>query len=144
MNLETVREFLLTLPHVEETVQWGDNLVFWVGDKAIGGKMFVVANPEPGAQGAMSFAAELEAFAELCEREGVMPAPYLARMHWVRVERWTTIKWREQRELLRTAHAVIFARLAKRTQAVLAMPAKEREKIVRERKKVLAKKSKKR
>ena len=36
------REFLLQLPHVVETMQWGANLVFWVGDKAIGGKMFAL------------------------------------------------------------------------------------------------------
>ena len=36
--------FLLTLPHTVETRQWGNNLVFWVGDKAIGGKMFALIN----------------------------------------------------------------------------------------------------
>ena len=40
MDSESARAFLLRLPHVEETLQWGNNLVFWVGDKAIGGKMF--------------------------------------------------------------------------------------------------------
>ena len=40
MDAERVREYLLQLPHVVETMQWGANLVFWVGDKAIGGKMF--------------------------------------------------------------------------------------------------------
>ena len=47
MNVELLRAFLLSLPHVEETMQWGDNLVFWVGDKAIGGKMFALANLSP-------------------------------------------------------------------------------------------------
>ena len=32
---------LLGLPHVVETEQWG-GLVFWVGDKHVGGKMFVM------------------------------------------------------------------------------------------------------
>ncbi len=44
MDAERVRAFLLTLPHVAETLQWGDNLVFWVGDKSIGGKMFALVN----------------------------------------------------------------------------------------------------
>src|SRR5271168_1794039 len=44
MDAERAREYLLRLPHVVETMQWGANLVFWVGDKAIGGKMFAVLN----------------------------------------------------------------------------------------------------
>ena len=42
MDAERLREYLLRLPNVVETMQWGANLVFWVGDKAIGGKMFAV------------------------------------------------------------------------------------------------------
>ena len=42
-----------TLPHVAETMQWGANLVYWAGDKAIGGKMFALVNldepPDPAA-----------------------------------------------------------------------------------------------
>ena len=41
MDAERFRAYLLTLPHVVETAQWG-GLVFWVGDKSIGGKMFVM------------------------------------------------------------------------------------------------------
>src|ERR1035441_9602852 len=44
MDAERLRAFLLTLPHVAETMQWGANLVFWVGDKAVGGKMFALLN----------------------------------------------------------------------------------------------------
>ena len=39
MDAEIVREYLLKLPDVEETMQWGANLVFWVGDKSIGGNV---------------------------------------------------------------------------------------------------------
>jgi hypothetical protein len=44
MDAERLRTFLLNLPYVAETRQWGDNLVYWVGDKAIGGKMFALMN----------------------------------------------------------------------------------------------------
>ena len=51
MDAERLRAYLLILPHVAETMQWGANLVFWAGDKAIGGKMFALVNldepPEP-------------------------------------------------------------------------------------------------
>src|SRR4051794_33594901 len=44
MDAERLRAFLLKLPHVAETMQWGANLVFWVGDKSIGGKVFALIN----------------------------------------------------------------------------------------------------
>jgi YjbR len=74
MNIEALRKFLLSLPHVEETMQWGDNLLFWVGDKTIGGKMFAVANLDRDSNGVLSFAAGPERYHELLETEGVFPA----------------------------------------------------------------------
>ncbi|MGB0123777.1 MAG: MmcQ/YjbR family DNA-binding protein, partial [Silvibacterium sp.] len=64
MNVESLRKFLLSLPHVEETMQWGDNLVFWVGDKAIGGKMFALANLDRDSNGVLSFSAGPERYHE--------------------------------------------------------------------------------
>ena len=32
MDAEHLRAFLLDLPHVTETHQWGNNLLYWVGD----------------------------------------------------------------------------------------------------------------
>ena len=54
MDAEKVREYLLKLPDVEETMQWGANLVFWVGDKAIGGKMFALVNLDEDGKGVVS------------------------------------------------------------------------------------------
>jgi predicted DNA-binding protein (MmcQ/YjbR family) len=119
MDAETLRKFLLTLPDVRETMQWGDNLVFWVGDKKIGGKMFALVSLTPD-RGVMSFAAGPERFAELVEIEGVFPAPYLARAHWVAVERWSTLPASELKELLRAARAIVYEKLPKKTQAALA------------------------
>jgi predicted DNA-binding protein (MmcQ/YjbR family) len=73
MNVESLRKFLLSLPHVEETMQWGDNLVFWLGDKAIGGKMFALANLGADSRGVLSFSAGPERYHELLEIEGVFP-----------------------------------------------------------------------
>ncbi len=72
MDVERVRTFLLALPHVVETMQWGDNLVFWVGDKAIGGKMFCLLNLDAGEHGVISYSAGPERFAELVEQEGIV------------------------------------------------------------------------
>ena len=137
MNVESLRKFLLSLPHVEETMQWGDNLLFWIGDKAIGGKMFAVANLDRDSNGVLSFAAGPERYHELLETEGVFPAPYMARNFWVAIERYDVFFSRELEQLLRGAHQITFAKLPKRTRDVLAMPAAERKKLIAARKKLL-------
>jgi predicted DNA-binding protein (MmcQ/YjbR family) len=138
MNVEALRTWLLTLPHVAETVQWGDNLVFWVGDKTIGGKMFALANLSGDSHGVLSFAAGPERDAELLEVEGVFPAPYLARAYWVAIERYDVFPPLELKEHLRHAHSVVYDKLPKRTKDVLALPGAERKKLIAARKKGLA------
>lgn len=138
MDAESVREYLLQLPEVVETMQWGANLVFWVGDKSIGGKMFALVNLEPEGHGVISFAAGPERYAELVEQDGVFPAPYMARIFWVALERWDAMRAPELRELLRNARDIGEAKLPKRTREVLALPASERKKLIAARKKLLA------
>jgi predicted DNA-binding protein (MmcQ/YjbR family) len=116
MDAERARQFLLSLPHVRETMQWGDNLVFWVGDKTAGGRMFALVNLSADAHGAVSFAAGPERFAELVEQEGFKRAPYLARAHWVATERWDVARDREWQDLLGAAHVIVLAKLSKRVR----------------------------
>ena len=137
MNAERAREYLLSLPHVVETQQWG-GIVFWVGDKAIGGKMFVMVNPDAGERLPISYPAGEERFNELLELEGLRPAPYLARIFWVAAERWDVFRDREWQEQLTLAHEITFAKLSPRTKAVLAMSKADQKKIVAERRKLLA------
>ncbi len=144
MDAERLREFLLKLPHVEETMQWGENLVFWTGDKAIGGKMFALANLDGTGKGVLSFAAGAERYNELLENEGVIPATYMARIYWVCLERWDVLPQRDLKDLLMRAYELVFARLPKRTKDVLAMPAAERRKLISERKKLLVSRKKQR
>lgn len=138
MDAESIRKLLLALPHVEETLQWGDNLVFWVGDKAVGGKMFALVNLEGDGKGVISFSAGPERFAELVELDGVIPAPYLARIHWVAVERWSVFRPQEWSGLLQAAHGLTYAKLPKRMKTVLAMPPADYKQLVTGRRKLLA------
>src|SRR5579875_1826177 len=105
MDAERARALLLSLPHVAETLQWGDNLVFWVGDKSAGGKMFALINLSADAHGVISFAAGPERFLELIELEAFRPAPYLARAHWVATSDWAALRPLEWQTELRNAHA---------------------------------------
>jgi predicted DNA-binding protein (MmcQ/YjbR family) len=137
MNAEQVRETLLKLPHVEETMQWGANLVFWVGDKAIGGKMFALVNLDDDGKGVISFAAGQERYPELLEIDGVIPAPYMARIFWVALTRWDAIPSRELIGLLAHGRDLVHAKLPKRTKDVLAMPPTAQRRLIAERRKLL-------
>jgi predicted DNA-binding protein (MmcQ/YjbR family) len=141
MDVERARAFLLTLPHAVETMQWGDNLVFWVGDKAIGGKMFCLLNLDAGAHGVISYSAGPERFAELVEQEGIVPAPYMARIHWVAVERWSALRNAEWESELRAAHEITLAKLPKKTREVLELPERALAKLIAERRTLLAKRA---
>jgi predicted DNA-binding protein (MmcQ/YjbR family) len=139
MDVERIRGFLLGLPHAVETMQWGANLVFWVGDKAIGGKMFALANLDGDGRAVISYAAGPERYSELLEIDGVIPAPYMARIFWVAVERWDVFRGTEWERELTAAHAITLAKMPPRTRAVLALPAKEQKRLIEERKALLAK-----
>ena len=142
MDAESARTFLLTLPDVVETQQWGDNLVFWVGDKAIGGKMFCLVNLSGGEHGVVSYSAGPERYAELVERDGLKPAPYMARIHWVAAERWTAWRNTEWHSELRAARDLTYDKLPKKVKDTLALPKTAREKLVRKRRKLLAERAK--
>ena len=137
MNGERLRNFILTLPHVVETEQWG-GLIFWVGDKAIGGKMFVMMNPEVGQGLPMSYSAGPERFDALQEIEGVVPAPYMARIHWVAVERWDVFRMAEWEDELTRARDLTYAKMPPKVKTLLDLPKAELKKAVAERRKLLA------
>ena len=107
-------------PGVESGIKWEDDLVF-----TIAGKMFCVLcvrGPETGesAAGRLSFKVEDRRFLELTERPGFVPAPYLARAHWVLVATPETVPAGELRDLLRRSYELVRAKLPKKTQRELA------------------------
>jgi predicted DNA-binding protein (MmcQ/YjbR family) len=106
MDIESVRSFCLSLPQVDEKVQWGSDLLFRIGEK-----MFAVVALEPSHGAMMSFKCTPEKFAELVEQEGIFPAPYVARYHWVALERFDALPDRELKELLRTAYELVREKL---------------------------------
>src|SRR5438105_10008578 len=81
MNIEQVRAYCLSFPHATENLQWGNDLVF-----KIAGKMFAVLVLEGASKYCLSFKCTEEKFAELIEQDGIDPAPYSARYHWVAFE----------------------------------------------------------
>ena len=81
--------------------------------------MYAVARLEPGAHW-LSLKCHQEEFVELLECPGIVPAPYLARAHWVALESENTLPRAELQQLLARGHALIFGKLSKKTQIALA------------------------
>jgi predicted DNA-binding protein (MmcQ/YjbR family) len=138
MDNERIREICMGLPHVVETVNWGHHLVYWAGDREIGGKMFAMTDLDGTGAGVLWFHCGAERFHELLENDGIVPSPYLAKAFWVTLERWDALRPREIEEELRRAHALIFESLPSRTRTILAMPEAQRKKLIRDRKKLLS------
>ncbi len=92
-------------PHTTEIVQWGADLCFKVD-----GKLFVVAAMEMVPQ-RISFKCTPENFAELCERPGIIPAPYMARAQWVCLERLSALADAELREMISESYRLVWERL---------------------------------
>ena len=138
MDNERIREICMALPHVRETLNWGHHLVYWVGDRDAGGKMFAMTDLDGTGRGVLWFHCGPERFHELLEIDGIVPAPHLARAHWVALERWNALRPREIEDELRRAHALIYARLPARTKGLLEIPQKDRAKNIRERSKLPA------
>src|SRR5882762_805365 len=111
MDAESVRKFCLSLPHVTEDVQWGSDLLFRIGNK-----IFAVVALDAATDHRMSFKCTPEMFAELTEREGIVPAPYVARYHWVALESFDALKASELKPLLKNSYDMVLAKLPKKVR----------------------------
>jgi predicted DNA-binding protein (MmcQ/YjbR family) len=110
MTVDAVRAICRALPEVTEDVKWGHDLCFCVA-----GKMFTVVSLE--RPHAIAFKCTPETFAELVERDGIIPAPYMARNMWVQEqELGEALERRELEPLIRTAYALVVAKLPKARQ----------------------------
>ena len=105
MNIEELRELCLAFPHATEDIKWGNDLCF-----SVGGKMFCATGMDKPA-GQVSFKCTPEKFAELTEREGVIPAPYVARYHWVAVEDPNALSEEEYEDLISRSYLLVYENL---------------------------------
>jgi predicted DNA-binding protein (MmcQ/YjbR family) len=54
------------------------------------------------------------------EQEGIMPAPYVARYHWVALERFNVLPASELKSLLKVAYQLVHDKLPKKVRDQLA------------------------
>ena len=108
MNLEQLRKFCLSLPHATENVQWGNDLCF-----KIGGKMFAVADLEGNH---VSFKCTPDEFQELILIDGIAPAQYVARYHWITIHKSGALRTSEVQRLIRDSYQMVYEKLPKKVK----------------------------
>jgi predicted DNA-binding protein (MmcQ/YjbR family) len=113
---DALLDFCRSMPAVTEDIKWENNRVF-----SVGGKMFAIFNFPDGEP--FSFKTDPHVFADLTQREGIQPAPYLARALWVLCGGVDVLPLEEIKELLLEAHAIVVSRLPRRTRAELGINA---------------------
>lgn len=92
MTIDQLQQICEALPGVTTDIKWENHLCFNVG-----GKMFMITAPDEVPVNA-SFKTTDEDFEMLTERKGFIPAPYLARYKWVKVDdvgRLTIAEWKQ-------------------------------------------------
>lgn len=114
MDIDWIRNLCLSFPQTTEQIQWGDDLVFKVA-----GKIHAITVLKP-AKIWLCFKVSTEKFAELTERTGVIPAPYLARAKWIALETRDALSSDELTLLLRESYDMVVAKLPKKTRQALA------------------------
>jgi predicted DNA-binding protein (MmcQ/YjbR family) len=112
-DLDWVRELCLSFPAATEKVTWGADLTFRINEK-----IFAVTVLEP-AKVWLSFKCSAENFAELTERAGIIPAPYMARNQWVALETREALQKEDLAALLRESYDLVFTKLPRKTQEAL-------------------------
>ena len=118
VDIDWVRNLCLKFPHATEEVTWGADLTF-----RITGKIFAVTVLEP-APVWLSFKCTPENFAELTERQGIIPAPYMARNMWVALQTRDALSRDELSVLLRESYDLVFAKLPRKIQVDVLQPKK--------------------
>ena len=114
MSIEFIRQICKKLKGVTEDVKWGNDLCFCVGEK-----MFCVT-PVEGMFNA-SFKCDDEDFAELTEREHIIPAPYMAKNKWVRVEKASAFKKKEWEGYVLKSYQLVASKLTKKLQKEIGL-----------------------
>ena len=113
MDIDSIRTYCLSFPNATEDIQWGDDLLF-----RIAGKIFAGTSLNPASERRLSFKCTPEKFAALIEREGISPAAYTARYHWVSAE-FDALEDAELKELIKHSYEMVLSKLPKKARAQL-------------------------
>jgi predicted DNA-binding protein (MmcQ/YjbR family) len=111
-----VEKFCLSLPGTKLDMPWSDTRVF-----KIGGKMFAVIVLDGKRPWGLWFKTSSESFEILTRLKDIGPCPYFARACWVEMKGLKALKPEELRAYLKRAHALVAAKLSRKTRCSLGI-----------------------
>jgi len=103
MNVDLIRKYCMDFPGATENLQWGDDLCFKIRGKIFATLALTVVPQK------LCFKCTPETFAELIEREGIGPAPYVGRYHWVITDGLAVLPQAELKEMIRRSYEMVAA-----------------------------------
>jgi predicted DNA-binding protein (MmcQ/YjbR family) len=125
MTIAEIQMICQKLSGMTEDIKWEDHLCFNVG-----GKMFLVTAPDQVPVSA-SIKVSDEEFETLPQREGIIPAPYMARHKWVKLDDINRFSKKQWEFYIDEAYKLVGSTLSVKTQKQLGLiPAAEEKKNV--------------
>ncbi|WP_277592523.1 MmcQ/YjbR family DNA-binding protein [Roseateles saccharophilus] len=115
-SFSALARFAMELPGAAQDIKWGAD-----GVASVGGKMFFVGGPHPGAWTHCSFKVDDHRFLELTGLPGLKPAPYAARYHWVAVDDAKALPLSELKALVVRSHALVAGKLSRKVRLGLGI-----------------------
>lgn len=112
MNTDKLRKYCLSLPGAHEGIKWEDHLCFMVAEK-----MFCVSGM--AYDSFVTLKVKDDEFEEMCDREGIIPAPYMARNKWIGIEKRNALKSKEWEHYVKQSYELIKSKLPKKVQQQL-------------------------
>lgn len=114
MNLASIQTFCHGLKGTTEDLKWGCDICFSVSKK-----MYAVLGIGEGQTTKLCFKVTPENFELLTKHPEIVPAPYLARHHWVCLLHTDVLTDRDLKERLTDSYMLVFNRLPKKLQRAI-------------------------
>ncbi len=105
MNLTALRTYCLSFPGVTEEVRWRQDRYFLVASEP-----FCITDSD--TDGGASFKVLEGEFEEIITRDGIIPAPYLDREHWVYVLDFSRMDDSQWMHYLQQSYELVKAKLS--------------------------------
>ena len=108
MDFDKLRDICLSFPGATEGVKWENHICFMVAEK-----MFCITTIDDGAQD-VSLKVSDDNFDSLTDRDGIIPAPYMARNKWVFMEDIDLLSQAEWEQYITEAYTLVSRKLPKK------------------------------
>ncbi|TCC89451.1 hypothetical protein EZ428_17315 [Pedobacter frigiditerrae] len=108
MDIESFREYCLSLPGTTEGMKW-EHLCFMIEEK-----IFVIITIDDG--NSFSTKCTPEEFEELTARDGIQQAYHMAKKQWVQIADLDILSVTELKKRVETSRALVLAKLPKKVQ----------------------------